>query len=255
MTFFGSTDKGGEGVTRAMWTLIASFGGTFDDGKGNMLLNTPENVAALEFLREIVAKGYVPEIAFAGGFQEEEAFKDSSAGSFPTGLFGYRYVNPLTAPSGKKYEKGNQEDMLDAIDAGDIYLTQSFSAEGVTPGCGNDVAGFVIPTGAKNVEGAYAYINWYMEADRNAEYAAGPGGGIPVLKAAQANAIFQTTFYDEAAKALSASLCKPWFGSLQRPDEAQDMIMKVIYKLIKEAPTAEIATELTTTQDEYNAGN
>ena len=83
-----------------------------------MKLNTPENVAAVTWLREMVQKGYVPEIAFAGGFQEEEAFKDSSAGAFPTGLFGYRYVNPLTAPSGTKYEKKNENDMFDAIDGG-----------------------------------------------------------------------------------------------------------------------------------------
>jgi len=254
ITFFGSTDKGGEGLTRAIWTTIASFGGTLDDGNGKMLLNTPENIAAIEFLRTIVAKGYVPEIAFAGGFQEEEAFKDSSAGSFPTGLFGYRYVNPLTAPSGKKYAKGNQEDMLDAIAAGDIYLSPFIAAAGHEPGCGNDVAGLVIPTGAKNVEGAHAYINWIMSPEQNAEWVAGPGGGFPVLKATQANALFQTPFYKEAAKAVGASSCRPWFGSLPRPDEAQDVVMKVVYKLIKENPTADIAAELTKTQDEYNAG-
>jgi len=95
ITFFGSTDKGGEGLTRAIYTTMASFGGSLDDGDSNMLLNTPENIAAIEFLRTIVANEYVPEIAFAGGFQEEEAFKDASAGSFPTGLFGYRYVRRM----------------------------------------------------------------------------------------------------------------------------------------------------------------
>ena len=33
------------------------------------------------------------------------------------------------------------------------------------------------------------------------------------------------------------------------------MVMKVVYKLIKENPTADIAAELTKTQDEYNAGS
>ena len=64
ITFFGSTDKGGEGLTRAIWTTLASFGGSLDDGEGNMVLNTPENVAAIEFIREIIAKEYVPEIGF-----------------------------------------------------------------------------------------------------------------------------------------------------------------------------------------------
>ena len=155
MTFFGSTDFDGNGATRAIWTTIASFGGTYDDGEGKMLLNTPENIAAIEWLRELVQKGYVPEIAFAGGFQEEEAFKDSSAASFPTGLFGYRYVNPLTAPDGTKYETKTEQDMLDAIAAGDVVLKPMVAPEGKTPGCDIGAQGFFMPVGAQNPEGAY----------------------------------------------------------------------------------------------------
>ena len=255
ITFFGSTDSGGEGLTRAIFTTMSSFGGTLDDGDGNMMLNTPENIAAIEFLREIVANGYVPEIAFAGGFQEEEAFKDSSAGSFPTGLFGYRYVNPLTAPNGTAYDKGNSEDMLDAIAAGDVYLSPFLSVEGQEPGCGVDVAGMAIPTGAPNIEGAYAYINWIMSPEQNAEWVATPGGGFPVLGATQSHEIFQAPFYAEAAEAVGASSCSPWYGSLQRPNEAQDMVMQVVYRLIKEDPTADIGEELMKTQEEYNSAN
>jgi multiple sugar transport system substrate-binding protein len=255
ITFFGSTDFDGEGTTRAIFTTIASFGGGFDDGQGNMLLNTPENIAAIEFLREIVAKEYVPEIAFAGGFQEEEAFKDASAASFPTGLFGYRYVNPLTAPDGTKYEKKNQEDMLDAIAAGDVILRPFVSVEGQKPGCSVEIGGFVMPVGAKNPEAAYDYINWLMSPEQNAEWVLGPGGGFPTLKTTQSDELFQTPFYQEAAKAVNASACRPWWGSLERPQEAQKLIMPTIYKLIKEDPTADIAEELTKTQEEYNAGN
>ncbi|HET6444749.1 MAG TPA: extracellular solute-binding protein [candidate division Zixibacteria bacterium] len=255
ITFFGSTDKGGEGFSRAIWTTMASFGGTIDDGQENMLLNTPENIAAIEFLREIVANEYVPEIAFAGGFQEEEAFKDSSAGSFPTGLFGYRYVNPLTAPDGTAYDKGSAEDMLDAIAAGDVFLSPFVSPDGQDPSCGVDVAGLVIPTGAKNVEGAYEYINWIMDPEQNAEWVAGPGGGFPVLKATQSHELFQQPFYVEAAKAVGASSCRPWHGSLQRPNEAQELVMQAVYKLMKEDPTADIAEVLTATEEEYNSAN
>ena len=63
ITFFGSTDFAGDGAGRAIWTTVSSFGGKFDDGQGAMTLNTPENVAAIEFLRNIVQSGYVPEIA------------------------------------------------------------------------------------------------------------------------------------------------------------------------------------------------
>jgi multiple sugar transport system substrate-binding protein len=255
ITFFGSTDFDGEGTTRFVWTTIASFGGALDDGQGNMLLNTPENIAAIEFMREIVANGYAPEIAFAGGFQEEEAFKDSSAGSFPTGLFGYRYVNPLTAPDGTKYEKGNQEDMLDAIAAGDVYLSPFVAPEGKTPGCSVEANILVIPVGARNREAAQDYINWVMSPEQNADWVAGPGGGFPTLKATQSHELFQTPFYQEAAKAVGASACRPWWGSLFRPQEAQMLVMQTVYKLIKEDPSADIAAELTETQEEYNAGN
>lgn len=255
MTFFGSTDFGGDGASRAVWTTVSSFGGKFDDGEGAMTLNTPENVAAIQFLRDIVQAGYVPEIAFAGGFQEENAFKDASAGAFPTGLFGYRYVNPLSAPNGTQYAKGNEEDMLDAIAAGDVFLSPFLAAEGQTPGCDIAVSGFSIPVGAKNPEAAYDYINWVLSSEQNADFVLRPGGGFPALKSVRASEDFQTPFYQVAAEVLANSSCSPWFGSLERGKEAQDMIMKAVYKLIKEDPTADIATELQKVQDEYNAAS
>ena len=71
LTFFGSTSFNGNGAARAVWQVIKSFGGGYDDGNGKLKLNRPENVAAIAWLREMVQKGYVPEIAFAGDFQEE----------------------------------------------------------------------------------------------------------------------------------------------------------------------------------------
>lgn len=254
MTLFGSTDFGGEGLTRAIWTTIASFGGSLDDGQGNMKLNTPANIAAIEFLRTLVQDGYVPEIAFAGQFQEENAFKDASAASFPTGLFGYRYVNPLTAPNGTKYTKGNGNDMLDAIVAGDVYLAPFVAPEGKTPGCNTEATALGIPVGAKNVEAAHDYINWLFATGQSTAFI-GRSGGLPVLKTAQSDPLFQTAFYKEAAQVLAQEACRPWYGSLQRTAEAQKSIMQTIYKLIKEDPAADIATELQKTQDQYNAGS
>ena len=34
-------------------------------------------------------------------------------------MFGYRYIRPLTAPNGNQYTTETEQDMLDAIDAGD----------------------------------------------------------------------------------------------------------------------------------------
>lgn len=255
LTFFGSTAFDGEGTSRAIWTTVASFGGSFDDGQGRMKLDTPENIAAISFLREIVAKGYAPEIAFAGGFQEEEAFKDASAGSFPTGLFGYRYVNPLVAPDGTAYSKGNEQDMLDAIAAGDVILSSFIAAPGKQPGCGIEVNGMAMPVGAKNPDAAYDYINWLMTPEQNGVFVLGPGGGFPALLTTAQTDAFQTPFYKEAAKALSQSQCRSWYGTLNRVKEAQSLIMKTVYRLIKEDPSLDIATELQKAQDEYNAGS
>jgi multiple sugar transport system substrate-binding protein len=255
MTFFGSTDFDGEGTTRAVWTTMSSFGGSMDDGQGNMVLNTPENVSAVEFLREIVQSEYVPEIAFAGGFQEEEAFKDASAASFPTGLFGYRYVNPLTAPDGTEYSKGSAEDMLDAIAAGDVILSPFVAPEGQQPGCGIEVAGLSIPASAENPEAAQDYINWIMSPEQNADWVLGPGGGFPALRSTLEDELFQSPFYQEAAKTLENSNCRVWYGSLERPEEAQKLVMTTVYRLIKEDPAADIAEALEATAEEYNAGN
>ncbi len=256
MTYFGSTDYDGAGAIRAVWTTISGFGGTYDDGQGNMLLNTPENVAAIEFLRELAVKEYVPEVVFAGGFQEEEAFKDASAASIPTGLFGYRYIRPLTAPDGTKYTKETEEDMLDAIEAGDVILAPFVAPEGQKPGCGLAVHGLAIPTGAENREAAEDYINWLMaDFEQNADWVARAAAAMPSLGATFQHETFQSAFYQQAAAVAKASACRPWYGTLPTPAEARSAIMNVVYKLVKEDQTADIATELQKVQDEYNAAN
>jgi multiple sugar transport system substrate-binding protein len=255
MTYFGSTDKGGTGATRGVWTVISSFGGTYDDGKGNMLLNTPENIAAIEFLRTLTVKGYVPEVTFAGGFQEEEAFKDSSAASIPTGLFGYRYLRPLTAPDGTKYETQTEQDMLKAIEDGKVVLRPFAAPPGKKPGGGLSVRGVGIPTGAKNREAAEAFINWVLtHADVAADYALRGESGLPVLFAAYDQPQFQGKLYQQAKAVVQASALRPWKGTLERTAEAQMIIMNAVYKLVKEDVTADIPTVLKQAEDEYNAG-
>jgi ABC-type glycerol-3-phosphate transport system substrate-binding protein len=253
LTFFGSTAFDGNGAGRAVWQVINSFGGGYDDGNGSLKLNTPENVAAIAWLREMVQKGYVPEIAFAGGFQEEEAFKDSSAGAFPTGLFGYRYVNPLTAPSGTKYEKKNENDMFDAIAAGDVYLAPMVAPEGNKHGCGADLSGFGIPVGANNVEGAHDFLNWILTPEQNPAFVLGPGAGFPADKEIQATEQFQTDFYKQAAEVVAASNCKMPFPTITDGTGASVAIMNAVYKLIKTDPTLDIAAELQKAEDEYNS--
>jgi multiple sugar transport system substrate-binding protein len=258
ITFFGSTAFDGLGTERFIWTAVSSFGGTFDDGSGKMTLNTPENVKAIEWMREIVQKEYAHPRSFDGTqtpFIEEEPMKTAEAASFPTGIFGYRYVNPLKSPSGKEYNTKTEQDMLDAIAAGDVALSPFFTPDGSTkPGCGIGVTGFVIPKGAKNMEAAHDYINWVMSPEQNAKWVQGPGGGFPSLKVTLEDAAFKTPFFEQAAKVSADSACRPWYGSLDRKDEAQKTIMTAVYKLIKEDPSADIAATLTAAEGEYNQG-
>jgi multiple sugar transport system substrate-binding protein len=110
ITYFGSTAFDGEASGRYFWSVISSFGGAYDDGNGNLKLNTPANVKAVEFMREVVAKGYSSDSVWLGDFKEEEDLKGLDpakprAASFPTGIFGYRYIQPVKAPSGTQYGK------------------------------------------------------------------------------------------------------------------------------------------------------
>jgi multiple sugar transport system substrate-binding protein len=145
--------------------------------------------------------------------------------------------------------------MLDAIAAGDVVLSPFLAAEGQKPGCEISVTGFAIPVGAQNPEAAYDYINWILTPEQNADWVLRPGAGFPALQSTRQSEQFQTPFYQQASAAISASACSPWSGSLERPLEAQKLIMNVVYKLIKEDPSADIAAELQTVQDEYNAAN
>lgn len=255
MSYFGSTDNNGDGMTRGMDTVLQSFGGAVDDGKGSMLLDIPQNIAAIQFMRTIVSKGYVPTIAFAGGFQEESAFTNSSAGSFPTGLDGYLFMNPLTAPSGTKYSKGNEQDFLDAVAAGDIYLSTFFSAvPGQKPGCNIASTALAIPVGAKNVDGAHDYINWLMSSQENAAFVAGIGG-FPARTDSMSDPLFNTAYYTQAKKVITQEACKPWYGTLKNPDAAAPIVMNAMYTLIKQNPTADIAKTLDAAATEYNNNN
>jgi multiple sugar transport system substrate-binding protein len=254
LTYWGSTAFDGEAASRYYYQMVSSFGGGYDDGAGNMLLNTPENIAAIEYMREIVNNGYSPEAVFVGNFEEEASFKDGLAGAFPTGFYvGYQYLNPLKSPSGQEFNTLSAQDMEDAVDADAIAISPIYTPEGGTPGCHMDVFGFVIPNGAKNVEGAKAYIDWIMEEDNAVQWVLRAGGGVPVAAAVRADEAFQTKIFQQGADALAASNCQPWYGSLTRIPEAKTIITTVMFDLVKGNPTADIAAALTAAESEYNS--
>jgi len=244
---WGSTAFDGEAAGRYFFQTIASFGGSYDDGKGNLKLNTPENIKAIEFMREVVKQGLASESVFAGNFEEEESFKQSKAGAFPTGFFiAVRYLNPLKSAGGKDYQ-----DIEAAVNAGAIKLAPYVAPVGNKPGCALDLFGFVIPRTAKNIEGAKAYINWVMDKKNMVDWIVNAGGGYPTSTALRSDATFQTEVYKAGQAVSQASACRPWYGSLRHIPEAKNLITNTIYDLIKAKPTADISTALKSADDEY----
>ena len=247
LTYWGNTSFDGEAAGRYFYQTIASFGGSYDDGAGNLKLNTPENIKAIEFMRESVSKELSSESVFAGNFEEEEAFKAGTAGAFPTGFFiAVRYLNPLKSPSGKDYAN-----IEAAVNDKAIGLAPFVAPEGNTPGCALDLFGFVVPRTAKNLDGGKAYINWVMDKANQVEWIVNAGGGFPTSVSMRADPAFQTQVYKDAQAISEASACKPWYGSLQRIPEAKKIITNTIYDLIKAKPDADIAAELQKADEEY----
>ena len=56
MTYYGSTWGDGDAANRAIFGFFTSFGGGYDDGHGHLALNTPQNVAAVTWVRQMVQK-------------------------------------------------------------------------------------------------------------------------------------------------------------------------------------------------------
>ena len=253
LTYWGSTAFDGEAAQRYYYQTLSSFGGGYDDGEGNLRLNTPENIAAIEFMREIVANDYSPEAVFVGNFEEEAAFKTAEAGAFPTSFYvGYAYLNPLTAPDGTEYNTASAQDMEQAVADGAVAVAPYVAPEGMTPGCHIDVFGFVIPNGAPNRAGAEAYINWTMDPTNYIPWVLEAGGGVPVRLSQREDDAFQSLIFQQGLAAVAASACKPWFGSLTRIPEAKSIISTTMFDLVKGDPTADIAERLTAAEEEYN---
>ncbi|MBC8160121.1 MAG: extracellular solute-binding protein, partial [Roseiflexaceae bacterium] len=254
MTYWANTAFDGEATSRYFFMALSSFGGGYDDGTGKMLLNRPENVEAISFMRQIATGGYSPEAVFAGNFEEEQSFKQGTAGAFPVSYAVARnYLHPLTSPDGQVFDSNSPQDIEDAVAAGALGAAPFVAPEGQTPGCTLQLYGLVVPRTAKNLEGAKSYINWVMTAPNTTDWIARTNGGLPTSKALQTDPAFNGPLARQAVEAASASACRPWYGSLAHIPEAKALITKVIYDLLKTDPTADIATALTATQDEYNS--
>jgi ABC-type glycerol-3-phosphate transport system substrate-binding protein len=171
-------------------------------------------------------------------------------------VFVYRYMQPLKSPSGKEFGKDfdpTGRPMKDAVAAGDLQVAPMFAPAGKTPGCNANASTLIVPKGAKNLDGAKAYIDWVLTQPNYSTWVKTVGGGAPSLKIGYEDPEFSVPYYTETAKATEGN-CRPWNGTLVDVASARKIIAAVYFDLIKgaEAQNTDIAAVLTRAQDEYN---
>ncbi len=192
---FTITGKASEqqGVQVWWWPLIRTFGGHFADSDGKVAWANDATVKAIEFTRELISKGYAPEVILSPGFDDEIPFMNGDVGAFNAGSWSYVWLNPLTTPSGVKYDNKSAS-VEEAIKAGDLVLSPQISAPGskhVTP---LDGILWAIPVGSKNVEGAQAFIDFMMQTKVNTDVAYA-WGGVPTIDAGKNDPRYADSVY------------------------------------------------------------
>jgi multiple sugar transport system substrate-binding protein len=184
-TFFAGRSYGA--IEIAWWPLIYSNGGEIFDDEGRPAWATEEVAEVVEFARQQLASGAMPEVNVTGDFSDAEApWIEGQAASFRGGSWSAIFVPGLQA----------------SVDAGDVGITG-----GVDFGGGSYVfmvsEGWVVPTGAANPEGATAWLNAFMQPEFLASWAQAQFG-IPTTTAAYESAEFDSAFYSQVDSVLGS---------------------------------------------------
>ncbi len=244
MSFKASEKYGAEGL---YYGLIKSFGGDYGDADGKAAWANPATVKVIEFLRTLFAKGYVPEIDLAPGFDNEKPFVQGDAVSFAGISWSYVYMNPLTEPDGTVISEGSAS-IAKAVELGKMDVAPYLAADGGKPVAALTCSALAIPAGASNTEGALAFIDWLMKNDRNAEGAAALGG-LPSMIPAQSDARFQTPYWKKVAAITEAYGTS--YPSLVDYDKALTKLAQTFEELLTD-PSLDIMGTLKKAQDEIN---
>lgn len=248
---FAITFKGSEGTGTSMFyfQLVETFGGTYTDEAGRSVFATEETAQAIEFLRELFAEGYVPEVTLGAGFDFETPFKDGSAGAFVAGSWSYVYLNPLTSPDGKVFDNGPLS-VEDALKSGAMGIADPISVPGGRPYTYvSGFGGFGIPTGSKNVKGAQMLLDYLMRAENAADYAFSYGG-LPTIEESMADQRFaESTYWTEVGASINRTGKQVTINKNPKFFQKFD---ETVIKLIQR-PNLDIMTELKKLQDELNS--
>ncbi len=227
---------------------IKSAGGDIAGPDGKAAWATPQTATAVRAIRDLFVNKYAPEIDLAPGFGDEEPFKRADAGALMAGSWSYVYLSPLTSPDGVKFDEGAGS-LAAAYDAGKVDFAPPLAMPDGKPVSTALATGWAIPRGAANVDGAKAFIDFQMTTARDAKYALAYGA-LPALNSSAANPGFQTPYWEAVAQYLKDyGIPAP---ALIEYDKGTTLLADTLTKLITD-PSKNIAAELKTSQDEYNA--
>jgi multiple sugar transport system substrate-binding protein len=244
-------------VERFYYGLILSFGGAISDAEGRAAWANEATMKTVEFARALFADDYAAKESLAPAFDNEEPFKRGEAGAFVSGSYSYVYLTPITAPDGTKYEDAitggfdpNALSVGKALVDGKLAFAPPLAAPGGKPASVLLATAYGIPTGAKNVEGAKAFISFQMTTARNIAFAASYGA-LPSMKSALEAEEFATPYWKGVAELQQMyGVAAP---ALVDYDRGMTLLADAIIRLITD-PSLDIMAELQKAQDEYNAG-
>lgn len=185
VTFFAGRHYGAVELT---WgPLFYSAGGSLFDDEGLPDWASEENAAVVEWMRALLAAGYIPETCFTGDFTAGETpWVDGTAAAVRGGSWSYLFIPGLQ----DKYEAGETElGLAPSFNGGPNYVFMVGEGWGIS-------------SGAKNVEGALAWIDFFMKPETLAGWATNHYG-IPTIGSAFESEAFAGKFYQATAENLS----------------------------------------------------
>ncbi len=247
------TLKGSENISLQMtwFPLIVSAGGTIADPKTGMAnWANDKTVAVVAWARELFGNKYAPaDLDLSKGFDDETPFTKAEAASFLAGSWSYVYLNPLTAPDGTTFNN-DAASVQKAFDAGKMGFAPPLAWEGGKPVSMITGTAYAIPLGAKNIDGAKAFINYSLSTKADADYAVAYGA-LPALVSSLADPNLSTGYWKAIAENQQKYAQVP--PALADFDKGVAALTDTINKLVSD-PSLDIMKELQAAQDNYNKG-
>jgi multiple sugar transport system substrate-binding protein len=228
-TFFAGRHYGAAELSWGPW--IYSNGGSIFDEEGKPDWASDETVEVVEWARELLANGYVPETSFTGDFTAGETpWVDGTAAAVRGGSWSYLFIPGLK----------------DKFEAGETSLGLAPSFNGGTSHVFLVGEGWGVTEGSENPEGAIAWLNFFMNPQILAQWAS-QHYGIPTIEAAFKGGTFDGDFYLQSFDNLSNN------GIFIEPSEYYVEGLTKLSETLQELmldPSLNAMTELQNAQDE-----